>query len=317
MKNLKEINPTLDNLVDIELKGDLNEISFFIRNNFEPFQNEFPFLHDTISVSLAIERILVNLKSEVLFMATLEKIKGLAEKYFYRNISLLLSEFYLGNNNLPGIYNIIENHLIDEFKFHGYRHLLSYYAKNYNEDKFLEIFKKIEKRNTLNPYDRNAISLFIEKYTDTVQDIEQTKKMVFKNKIWNKIEDYITPMLVGLFKNRSYKTYNLIEEIVNTEIENLDNTYFVIENVLNELYEKSNNKEIKNTILDLLQGLCEKIPKELKVKGYPSKVWTLILWRVGCKYIELNNPERVKEIMMKLTGKNKESLKKFYCEKYK
>jgi hypothetical protein len=141
--------------------------------------------------------------------------------------------------------------------------------------------------------------------------------MISKNKIWAKIEFFITPMLVGLFKNRSYKTYNLIEEIVNTEIKNLDNTYFVIENVLNELYERSNNEEIKNTILDILQGLCEKIPKELKVKGYPSKVWTLILWRVGRKYIELNNPERVKEIITKLTGKNKESLKTLYNEKYK
>jgi hypothetical protein len=230
---------------------------------------------------------------------------------------LLLSEFYLENNNLAGINNTIESYLIDEFKFHGYRHLLSYYANNYNEEKFLEVFKKIEKRNTLTPYDRNAISLFIEKYTDAVQDIEQTKKMVSKNKFWTKIEDYIIPMLVGLFKNRPYKTYELIEEIVRTEIENLDNTYFVTENVLNELYEKSNSEEGKNIILDILYGLCEKIPKELKVKGYPSKIWTLILWRVGCKYIELNNPERVKEIISKLTGKNKESLKTLYNEKYK
>ena len=42
------------------------------------------------------------------------------------------------------------------------------------------------------------------------------------------------------------------------------------------------------------------------MKGYPSKVWTLILWRVGCKYLELNNPERVKEIICEAVEIEKE-----------
>ena len=316
MRTLLELNPILDKLVDICLNGDQNENSFYIINNFEFIQKELPFLHKNISVSPAIEKILETLKNEALFFATIDKIKDSEEIYFLRNISTLLSEFYLETNNLQGIKSVIESYLIDEFKFHGYRHLLSYYSKNYDEEKFLEVFKKIEKRNRLNPNDRNAIGLFIEKYTEAAQDIELTKKMVVKNKLWKSIDDYLKPMLLGIFKNKPYQEYNLIDKIVETEIENPHDRFFIEENVLNSLYERTNNIEAKYYILGLLNNMVEKIPRDIKVQGYPSKLWTLILWRIGCKYVELNNRELTIQTIKSLSGKHKDDLKNLYNEKF-
>ena len=317
MRTLDELNPILDKLVDIYLNGDQNEVSFYITNNFEFIQKKFPFLHKNNSVSPAIGKILSTLKNEELFLATIDKIKDSEEIYFLRNISTLLSEFYLETNNLQGIKSVIESYLIGEFKFYGYRHLLAYYSKNYDEVEFLEVFKKIEKRNKLNPNDRTAIGLFIEKYTEAAHDIELTKKMVAKNKLWKTIDDYLEPMLLGLFKNKPFHEYNLIDKIVEIEIENPHDRFFILENILNSLYERTNNIEAKYYILGLINNMVEKIPRDHKVQGYPSKLWTLILWRIGCKYIELNNRELTIQTIKSLSGKHKEELKSLYNESFK
>lgn len=307
---------TLDELLEIELNGERGKCSFHVRHNFERFHNEFPFLHDTIGVGSAIEKILSESKDESMIKHAIEKIGDSHEQRFTkRNYILILADLYLEYDNEDGLENIIFNYLKDEFKFHGYRKLLIYYSKHYDEKKFLETFKNIAKRNTLMPVDRDAINKFIETYSFKCKDLDKVKDLVRKKKIYPKINQYIIPMLVGYFGSRD--DFQLIESIVFDEMDDENECYSYTEIIYNELYKRSNEIEYRLKLLAVLEDLCDRIPKELKVIGYPSKLWTLFLWRVGCKYLDLDKKEKVEQIIKKLTGKNKDSLKGMYEEKYK
>ena len=315
-ENLIDINPTLNLLIDIELSGDKNERSFYVRRNFKELSKEFPYLHDTIGVEASICKILKESESENLLKLSLSKIKNAKNRYFVRNIAMILSEYYLSTKNLSGIQNVVDNYLEDEFKFLGQRQILAYYAENYNPDGFFRTLDKIERKNSLTPTDRNTINLFIENFTSTNLDLEETKKMVKKHKLWNKIEDYIRPMLVGYFKNKDVSEFHLIGDMVFAELEDDYSRYFAIEDIYYELYSKIDESEKKIKTLNSLKIFVEGIPKELKVKGHPGKLWTLCYWRLGCKYMELDVKQEVSGIIKLLTGKNKESLQELFRQKY-
>lgn len=306
---------SLDELLEIELTGDSDKRSFHVIHNFERFHEEFPFLHDGIGVSIAIKKILFELKDENMIKYAIERIGNTHEQRFAkRNYVLILADLYLENDNLMGLENIISDYLKDEFKFHGYRKLLIYYSKHYDEKKFLETFKKIEKRNTLMPVDKDAINRFIEAYSSKCKDIDVVKEWVRKKKIYSNISQFITPMLLGYFGSRT--DFQDIERIVFEEMEDDNERYSYTEIIYNELYDRSEKIAYKLKLLATLENFCDRIPKELKVIGYPSKLWTLFLWRVGCKYLDLDKKEKVEQIIKKLTGKNKDSLKGMYKEKY-
>ncbi|WP_299190500.1 hypothetical protein [uncultured Aquimarina sp.] len=309
------MNDSLTELLEIILSGDKDKCSFHVINNFERFHNEFDFLHKRIGVETAIEKILQESKDEKLINFAINKI-GESDKYKYvrRNYILILADLFLEKNNLTGLEVITAKTLKDEFKFRGYRKLLLYYSKNYDEKKFLETFKKIEKRNTLMPIDKKGINRFIEKYSSIHKDINQVKDLIRKKRIYPKVNLFITPMIIGYFGNR--EDFQEIENIVTEEMENEYDYYSYIEIIYNELYERSDKIDYKLKLLLTLEDLCERTPKDIKVKGYPSKLWTLLLWRVGCKYLDLNKKEKVEQIIKKLTGKNKSSLKDLYGSKY-
>jgi len=290
---------SLTELLEIILSGDKDKCSFHVINNFERFHNEFDFLHNRIGVGTAIEKILIESRNEKLINFAIAKV-GESDKHKYtrRNYILILADLFLEKNDLAKLEAITTEKLKDEFKFRGYRKLLLYYSKNYDEKKFLETFKKIEKRNTLMPIDKNGINTFIEKYSSIHKNIDQVKELVRKKKIYPRIEMYLTPMLLGYFG--SSEDFKKIEILVNAEI--------------SDESERFSQTEIK--LLPVIEDLCHRIPKEFKVKGYPSKLWTLLLWRVGCKYLDLDKKEKVEQIVKILTGKNKSSLKELYSSKY-
>lgn len=306
---------SLDELMEIELHGESGKRSFYVKHNFERFYNEFSFLHNHMGVGKAIEKILSESKDESMIKYAIDKIGNTHEqRYKRRNYILILADLYLENDNLIGLENIISDYLIDEFKFRGYRKLLIYYSKHYDEKKFLEVFKKIEKRNTLMPVDRDAINKFIETYSSNCKDIDKVRELVRKKKIYPKINQFITPMVLGYFGE--HNDFQEIERIVFEEMNDEYDCYSYTETIYNELYDRSEKKEYKLKLLATLENLCDRIPKEIKVIGYPSKLWTLFFWRVGCKYLDLNEKEKVEQIIKKLTGKNKISLREMYKEKY-
>jgi hypothetical protein len=226
-----------------------------------------------------------------------------------------LADLYLEKNNVESLEKIVNEYLNDEFKYLGYRKILQFYSKQHDEKKFLEIFKKIEKKNSLMPIDRKAINTFIEKFASNCVDINLVKELVRKKKIYPKIEQFIIPMLIGYFGNR--EDFQEIEKLVWSELNDEYDKFSCTEIIYNELFERSKNQDYKHKLLSELEELCKRIPQELKVKGYPSKLWTLLLWRVGCKYLDLDNKNKVEQIIKMLSGKNKDSLKELYKNKYK
>jgi hypothetical protein len=277
--------------------------------NIDELMLVYDFLFKSDWPERTLNRILDYYKSPLMYEEVISKLEN---KYSKRNFALLLSELYQEQNNLEGIKNIIDTVLKEEFDFLGYRELVFYYANNYSEKDFFDAFAKINRREMLMPRDYNAIKLFIEKYS-AKNGLEVAKKMCLKLKM-DKLVKPVIPIILGQSFNLSLVE---LEKTIKNEVEEMETQVRVHEDVFTKLYERTADKSLQLDILDLMLNYAELIPKDLKVKGYPSKFWTLYLWRLGQKYLAHDKKEKVEEIIKKLTGNNKKSLKESYNFKYK
>lgn len=277
--------------------------------NIDELMLVYDFLFKSDWPERTLNRILNYYKSPLMYEEVISKLEN---KYSKRNFALLLCELYQEQNSLEGLKDIISTVLIEEFDFLGYRELVVYYANNYSEKEFFDAFAKINRREMLMPRDYNAIKLFIEKYSSK-NGLEAAKKMCLKLKM-DKLVNPAIPIILGQSFNLSLVE---LEKTIKNEVEEMETQVRVHEDVFTKLYERNLDKSLQIDILDLMFNYAELIPKELKVKGYPSKLWTLYLWRVGQKYLVHDKKEKVEEIIKKLTGNNKKNLKESYNTKYK
>lgn len=302
-------NFTIKNLIEIINSGNNDLSNNYIKYNLIDLKLDFPFLDESDYAEKALKKIIITYKNPSLYTETIIQLN---DKYDKRNFALLLSELYQEQNNLEGIKNIIDTVLKEEFDFLGYRELVFYYANNYSEKDFFNAFAKINRREMLMPRDFNAIKLFIEKYS-AKNGLEVAKKMCLKLKM-DKLINPVIPIILGQSFNLSLVE---LEKTIKNEVEEMETQVRVHEDVFTKLYERTADKSLQLDILDLMLNYAELIPKDLKVKGYPSKFWTLYLWRLGQKYLAHDKKEKVEEIIKKLTGNNKKSLKESYNFKYK
>ena len=304
-----ELDSITIQLIRVVNGKDIDLNNAYIRDNLPVFKAVYPFLNESDYVERGLRKIVQHYHdSEIYIMVC----KQLEDKYDKRNYALLLCEFYEEQNNLAGIQYVIDVLLIEEFKFLGYRVRLSYFAKHYSEKDFFDTFSKINRKETLLPKDYHAIALFIKQYSAN-HGIELTKKMIDKQK-WAKFVNYKIPMILGQAGSLFIVE---LEKLVEIEAENGEMECNMHEKVFLSLYSHTSDNFIKLSILDLMYSYAERIPKDIKVKGYPSKFWTLYLWRVGMEYLELGQKEKVEAIIKKLTGRNKDALKDSYRMKYK
>lgn len=301
-----QLNTTILKLIEIINNDDNYLYNNYVKDNFIAVKEIYPFLIESDYAEKALKKIMVHSNNPNLYI---EVINQLDDKYIKRNFALMLCEFYQGQNNLEGLTEAIA---LQEFDFLGFRELVVYFANNYSEKDFLNAFAKINRRESLMPRDYNAIKLFVEKFSFN-NGIEEAKKMCTKLNI-TKLVNHTIPMILG---QASTLTLPELESLIKNEVEDMDTEVRVHEEVFTKLYERNTDNSLQIKILDSMASYAELIPKDLKVRGYPSKFWTLYSWRIGMKYLELDQKEKVEEIIKKLDGKHKKLLKDSFIAKYK
>ncbi len=303
------MHPIVLKFLEIVKSADSELNSFYIRDHIQELQTTFPFLHDRMGVSTALERIAAESNNPEFCLELSAKHPDI---YGQRNLILLAADAYIKQNQEEALKQLVTQKLPKEFAYLGYRKLMIYYAQNYDEKKFGAVYKKINRRKTLNPYENQAIQLFIEKYA-AIHGLDGAQKMAQKLKLEPTSQFVLLPIFLGLGSPESIAE---IRNKISKELSPAEGQAFLMEEVFTKFYERAESKEQKMEILGYLEAYAHEIPQDLRIKGYPGKFWSLYLWRLGTKYLALEEPEPVLQIIKKLRGKNKEHLKKAYEEKY-
>ena len=263
---------------------------------YERFKSEFPDFEFWSSAKQNLQTL------TLVYSCTNDQIQEcvnlLNGKYQKRDLLLFWLNLAIDQSDLNQIDNIIEQ-LEEDQRFLGFRKKLRYYLNQSDLDGFLDCYKKINKRQSLLPETINVIDEMIEVISHKM-DISETKAFLVKKKMYSpkQVQDKLASILVGQIGKIS------LDNLLASAWREFDKDAILYENFIQKLSNRLNDKRKQEKLLEHWFEFAKNLDNDWKITGSPLKLKDEALWRVGKKYVELDNIEKAQMVTKEL-GRSK------------